>query len=346
MQILLVGDLHFGIQEHNDNFFNYQFDCINWLYDEAANRNIKEIVFLGDIFDKRKSINLKVLNKVYNEFLNEEFNHYFILGNHDTFYKNSNTVNSLQILFNQHNIITNIPKQLKFGNKSFLFVPWINKENYDICYDMIQNSNDNYICAHFDLAGFEMTKGFLSKHSSVPISSLKNFDKVFSGHYHGFSQKDNITYVGSLCELNWNDYNIPKVVGILDTETDEVEYIKNPNKFFKKIKIRHLEDLENIDIEEYRLKNIKIYLYIERNIKIEKFISEIIDIADTVNVIDEKIMNTISDVELDIKKMEIDELWSAYIDELDVTKKEKGYINKIFFDAYDKVQRGDLDDEL
>ena len=102
MKILLCPDIHFGAHENDENFIDYQFRAIRWVYETASNNGVKDIIFLGDVFDKRRNVNLKILNRVYEEFLREGFNHYFIIGNHDVFYKNNNSVNSLEILFKNH----------------------------------------------------------------------------------------------------------------------------------------------------------------------------------------------------------------------------------------------------
>ena len=343
-KILLVPDIHFGSQENNDDFLDYQFTCIDWMYNVAREHNIENIIFLGDIFDKRRTINLRILDKIYKEFGFSEFNHYFILGNHDAYYKNCNDINSLSVLMKDHIIIDQEPVELEFDNTKLLLTPWINKENYDNCISKIEKSKAPYLLGHFDLPGFELIRGFLSDHASIPVKLLDKFDRVISGHYHCHSNKKHIHYLGSLCQLNWSDYSEKKFIGILTPSTNEFELIENPHRFYEIIRIKSEQDLD-IDIESIKKKKVKIYLYVDRNIKIEKFITTITDYASSVVVIDEKVLNSTEYTgDLDVSKMSIIDSWKAYVDELEMSNKDKTIINKIFVDTYNQVSSGDFEE--
>jgi hypothetical protein len=56
-----------------------------------------------------------------------------LLGNHCTYYKNTNRINSPELLLEQYSNISIYasPKHLTLGSKKFLMLPWINTENRD-----------------------------------------------------------------------------------------------------------------------------------------------------------------------------------------------------------------------
>lgn len=340
MKIGIVGDIHLGINENKILFDDYHFQCLDYIYNEFTALGIQDIIYLGDVFDKRYSISVKTLEKAKDLF-NNKFNQHFLVGNHDATYKNSNKLNSVEILLGDKNkVVANLPEELIFDDKKFLMVPWLNKTNYDQCINTIDNSDADYMFGHLDLSGFEMVKGFLSKKGQVEKAQLRKFKQVVTGHFHGFSQKKNITYLGSVCQMNWNDYGLEKFAGYIDTKTDRLELIKIPYEMYDIIRIRTNKDI--VDANQYKNKIIKCYLYTQRTIKIEKFITELVDICQSVNVIDEQVMLGTEDINIDSQDMSVSELWKSYLDELEIPKKDATIVNKIFNQTYMKVTTGDL----
>ena len=63
---------------------------LNWIGGDT------HVVQLGDILDRRKYVNFKTLtdfnNKIVSQF--KKYDTHFIVGNHDTYYKNTNEVNA------------------------------------------------------------------------------------------------------------------------------------------------------------------------------------------------------------------------------------------------------------
>jgi DNA repair exonuclease SbcCD nuclease subunit len=344
MKLGIIGDIHIGAQENNENFLKYQEESLKFAYNKFRENNIEHIVYLGDVFDKRRQVSFKTLKFFQEIFENDSFTHYMLAGNHDCYYKDTNEINSLDLLLNDYDnvkVVSQLPQEIIIQDESFLFTPWINKSNLEESEEIISKNKSKYMFAHLDLAGFEMIKGIKSSHNSLSTDLLIDYERVLTGHYHNYSEKNNITYLGSLCEMTWNDENVDKFIGILDTENNDLEKIQNPSKLYYKLKIKSDEDILD-DIDFLKEKNVKIYLYTERNIKIEKYITEIIEIAYDVNIIDEQVLNTIPDIELQ-KDISIVNLWSNYIDELEMNNTDKNAINKIFESTYIKVISGDIE---
>jgi DNA repair exonuclease SbcCD nuclease subunit len=340
---LIISDPHFGIHDNSEVFLKYQKLTFNWIYSIAEKYNIKNIIVTGDINDKRKQVSQKIINEI-KETLDPAYHWYFLCGNHDSYYKNTNKVNFLKNNFTSDKnykctIIDVETKEIKIGGTKCLFIPWINKENYDDTIEKIRKTKAKIAFSHLELAGFEMMKGVLSEKGQLSLTDLANFDKVISGHFHIKSVKNNIIYTGSPYELSWNDYGDEKGVFVVDLDNLDMKYHKNPYKLYHKIwidkKFNYPEDLST-----YTEKSIKIYLDVKRTLKVEKFINEISEICYRLDVIDNNII--IEDInELEIQNMDIEDIWEEYIeimkDEGEITEEEKISINKIFKKVYNKA---------
>ena len=107
MKIALVTDLHFGARNDNLKMASHQ----KKFYDEVffpylKEHNIKEIIDLGDTFDRRKYISftsLKAAKAMFFDPLKENnIKTHMIVGNHDTVYKNTNELNSIYLLLQEY----------------------------------------------------------------------------------------------------------------------------------------------------------------------------------------------------------------------------------------------------
>jgi DNA repair exonuclease SbcCD nuclease subunit len=342
MRIGIVGDVHLGINENKPQFVDYQNKCMKYIYDEFRKLKIDTIIYLGDVFDKRQSISVKTLKQCLEIFDNNGFEQHFILGNHDVAFKNSNELNSVEILLGEKNkVYTNLPSEIQFGGKTFLMTPWLNKTNAEESEKIIRKSKADYLMGHLELGQFEMIRGIHAQHGSLPLQALESFDHVVSGHYHCFSNRSNVTYLGNVCQMNWNDYGEKKHVGYIDTTTEDFNLIEIPYTLYEKIRIKSQDDCK--DPLQFKNKVVKCYLYTDRNVKIEKFITKVVDVAMSVNVVDEQVMMATEDFDLDSANMGVVELWGKYLEELDMSAKDKEIINGIFNNAYLKVNLGDTD---
>ena len=242
MQIAIINDTHCGIRNSSDVFV----DMAEKFYSDVffpyllAN-NISHIVHLGDFYDNRKFINFRALNRNRNHFL-KPLREYgitmdIICGNHDTYYKNTNELNSLKELLghymNEVHIIME-PTVMKYGSLDMAMVPWIAPDNEVKTLEFLENCQAPIVGGHFELQGFEVAVG-LEMHHGMDPAILKRFEAVYSGHYHHKSSKGNIHYLGSQMEFFWNDAHDPKYFHILDTETRQLTSVQNPYTMFEKI---------------------------------------------------------------------------------------------------------------
>lgn len=241
-------DLHVGVSSDNKNRLNETMKCIHWIIETFKKEGVDYIIFLGDLFNSRYSVNVNTLNIGISivELLSENFEFVFLIaGNHDVYYKNTNEVNSVSFLekISSNENIFVIDRDAKFLNINNTIIglyPWaynkddVNKiEDYQI---------PNFGFGHFEFNGAELT-GSISKGSKYNMSDLFDLGKIlFSGHYHGnklynCTSKNSYLYmIGSPLQLDWGDYaKDKKIITFSSEETDFKEFSNNVNARFEKV---------------------------------------------------------------------------------------------------------------
>ncbi len=168
MLIALVNDSHFGARNSSDVIIKQQETFFkNVFFPELKKRNIKNVVHLGDLFDKRKSIDFKPLFNCrrffFEPLLLENISTWILAGNHDCTYKDHNNVNAVDLLCGQYpNIktITQKPEIVNFDGLDIGLFPWICKENHDVSLDALKEFSCPIIMGHFEIQGFEVDGDF------------------------------------------------------------------------------------------------------------------------------------------------------------------------------------------
>ena len=241
MKIALITDTHFGARgdhaafdKHFKKFYEQTF------FPALDERGIRNVIHLGDMFDRRKYINYLTLSNCREYFFDplrdRKIRLDVIVGNHDVFYKNTNEINSPDLLLADYDNITpySDPVELTYAGLDILMLPWICTENYQEVMAMINDTRAQVCFGHLELAGFQMYKGQVNDHG-FDSKLFQRFDLVCTGHFHHRSSSGNIHYLGNPYELTWADYEDPRGFHIFDTETRELEFIQNPNRMFHKI---------------------------------------------------------------------------------------------------------------
>lgn len=264
MKIALITDQHLDGRKGSLAFWNF----FQRFYDEVffptlEKEKVSTIIDLGDTFDNRKSIDFNTFNRVKENYFErlQGYDVHMLLGNHCTYYKNTNRVNSPELLLNQYSNIRIYasPEHIKLGSKKFLMLPWINTENRDDVLKLLETSDADNVCGHLEINGFEVTPGMKFDHGGLEASVFKNFKRVWSGHFHHRSKKGNIQYLGNPYQMFWNDYKDTRGFHIYDTETDKLKFIPNPFEIFDKIFYNDKkEDYNKQDVSDYKDKYIKI----------------------------------------------------------------------------------------
>ena len=285
MKIGLISDTHYGVRGDNIAFIdNSKKFMDNVFFPVLKKENIDTIIHLGDLVDRRKYINFNTAKRLREDFIDpivkNNYNFHIIAGNHDVYFKNTNTINSLRELIGNHDnirIYDNVSTEIEFDGLKFLLVPWICEDNQEYTFNGIKNSNAQILIGHLELEGFEMFKGSSASHG-YDRKLFEHFDLVLSGHYHHRSTDGHIYYLGSHAEFTWADYKDPRGFHIFDTETRDLKFIENPYNMFKIINYNDSEN-DNIledDLTEYKECIVKVVIEEKNNNYIfEKFIENL-----------------------------------------------------------------------
>lgn len=242
MKFAILNDTHCGVRNSSDIFLdNAELFYNDIFFPYLEKENITHILHLGDYYDNRKFINFRALHRNRKMFLEELRARHLTMdimcGNHDTYYKNTNELNSLKELLGHYMEEVHIihePTEMKYGETLWGLVPWIAPDNEQQSLNFLKTTKATHIGGHFELNGFEVMKGVEMQHG-METDSLDRFDLVVSGHFHTKSSKNNINYLGTQMEFFWNDAGDPKHFHVFDTETKQLTSIRNPHILFEKI---------------------------------------------------------------------------------------------------------------
>ena len=350
MKIALLNDTHFGARNDNPAFVKY----FNRFYDEIffpyiIQNDIKTLIHLGDVVDRRKFINFNTAHNFQENFWKRlwdlKIDTHIILGNHDTYYKNTNKVNFTHLIktFDGANEpwIYEKPATVNFDGLDILLLPWICPETEEESIYEIDNSHAEVAMGHLEIKGFEMHKGHFQE-VGLEMDQFRRFDKVLSGHYHRKSDNGTIYYLGTQYEITWSDYQCPKGFHIFDTDTRELTRVPNPLIMFKKIIYNDTkQSYTNMDIQEYKDCHIKVIVEEKTDaVQFGEFIDRLHNEINTheVNVIEDSYnINATADINIADQGEDTLTFLHNYINSLD-TELDKGKMNSIMKDLYQEVQ--------
>ena len=337
MRVAVITDTHYGARKgstHLHNYFQLFYD--NIFFPTLEREKIDTVIHMGDIFDSRKSIDYQSLEwakQVVFEPL-RKYKVYAITGNHDCYYKNTNHVNSPELLLNDYSNILTFSKatEINIDGLDILLLPWINSENYDESLEAIQNSKSKVAMGHLEINGFKATRGHMME-DGMDTDVFSKFNAVYSGHFHTRSTDGKITYLGNPYEMYWNDVNDTRGFHIFDTDTITHAPINNPYKLFYNV---YYEDTpyQTFDSTPYENKIVKVIVRKKTNPKqFQKFIDKLY----ATGIQDLKIIENFELIEGEDFEMDEDEntlsLLNRYIDESEFHL-DKNIIKGIFQDLY------------
>jgi len=354
MKIALITDTHFGARNDSDVFNDYFFKFYdNTFFPYLEEHNIKHCIHLGDITDRRKFINFKTLQKFRHDFIwrlgRMGVDTHVIIGNHDTYFKNTNEVNSMETLFTGFDgqnepWIHAEPAHIIIDDVKFLFVPWICADNYDHTMKVISETDAEIVLGHLEVRGFTMYKGFTNFDHGLDRKIFDRFELVCSGHFHHKSTQGNITYLGNPYQMTWSDYGDPRGFHIFDTETREIEFVENPYSIFAKLEYNDRDkSYENFDPSDFKDKYVKVVVINKINAKV---FDKVVDLLYNVGVHELKIVEDFSDFDatfVDDKNLKLDDtldLLNTYVDEVDTTadkQRIKTDMKRLYVEASNNV---------
>ena len=350
MKIALITDQHFGARNDSkrvhDHFQKFYEDVF---FPEIKRRGIDTVIDLGDTFDRRKYISFTSLKRAKEMFFQPLADNgiklHVIVGNHDSVYKNTLDVNSIDLLLEEYENITTYvqPEVIEMDGTEIMLVPWICDANEEQTFVMADKTSAQILLGHLELSGYQMYKGGFIDHG-ISDHWLKKFELVCSGHYHHKSTTGNVNYLGCPYEMTWSDYDDTKGFHILDTLTRTIEFVPNPHTLFHKVWYDDtdldmaglLEQTKNFD--DYNGKSVKVIIktkdnptlfdmFIERLEKVDPLNIQVVqdhlhlDMEDDEDIIDEAedtltILNTyVDNLEIKNDRVDLQQLLRSLYDE-------------------------------
>ena len=287
MTIALITDQHLDGRKNSQIFWDYFLKFYETIFFPSLKKyKVKTIIDLGDTFDNRKGIDLgawyRIKKHYYDRLASMGITVHMIVGNHTAYYKNTNIINTPDLLLEQYkniHIYSEVTDIVVDGLK-ITMLPWINSENQESSFNHLKKTDSTVVMGHLEISGFQAIPGHVFEGGLQP-SFFDKFDKVFSGHFHHKSERGNIKYLGNPYELFWNDYRAERGFHLMDTKTKKLGFIKNPYRIFMKLFYNDSQvDYTNFDAFEYKDSYIKLIVE-ERsdNYLFEQVIEKLYDVG-------------------------------------------------------------------
>ena len=252
-RIFMIGDTHLGLGYPNkyDKWNNIHKEYFNNFLIPLLKKEIKEgdiIIHMGDLFDNRSVIPLDLLSYTQKllELLSNLAPLHIIVGNHDLYTKSTSDINSINLFKYIPNVfIYEETTILKYNGNNLLLMPYIENKNDQI--EQLKKYNDcDYLFCHSDLNGCRMhlTSVANKNKDKIDIEEFSSFKRVFSGHIHLTQVNKNFIFVGSIFQMDRNDYLNKKGIFTLDTNNGNETFIENNlSPQFDKLIIKEESDI-------------------------------------------------------------------------------------------------------
>lgn len=201
-------DIHWGARSNSEQHLD---DCdafIDWVIDAINNDgDIDHIVFMGDWFENRSSINIQVLMRAYDALvrltaLNKPI--YMIVGNHDCYYRHTRDIHSLHMYRHLPNVtVVDQSTRITTSTGEALLAPYL----FHYEYETINEAHGNVPVwwGHFEFNGFVITGHDIKMQTGADPSTFSAQQRIFSGHFHKQQTVGNVTYIGNTFPTTYGD---------------------------------------------------------------------------------------------------------------------------------------------
>jgi hypothetical protein len=195
-------DIHFGLKGGSRLHNQDCEDFVKWFCEEAKKKGCETCIFLGDWHHNRSTTDVSTMNYTVSnlERLSANFERvYFILGNHDLFYKDKREINSVEFMRLFPNVV---PIKDPFTEGDVTILPWLVGDEWR----EVSKIKSKYVFGHFELPNFYMNAMVqMPDHGQLQGGHFVNQEYVFSGHFHKRQTGRNITYIGNAFPHNYAD---------------------------------------------------------------------------------------------------------------------------------------------
>ena len=350
-RIWILGDMHMGIRANSLEWLQIQQDFYENVFIPTLQKNVREgdiLVQVGDAFDNRQSINLKVLHYSINLFerLGEILPTHVIVGNHDIWAKKSNEITSIDSLKWIPNVqIYKEPELMQWHDKNILMMPWRRDPQHE-AETLSEFPSTNIVFCHSEVRGIALNAKVKNMHGS-DANTFDRYDAVYSGHIHYRQRKGQLRMVGTPYELTRSDSGNTKGFDLVDLTTMEETFFKNTvsPKFVK----YNLAMLYNTPLGDFKreIENNFVDLFIPSKIATNASLSALINRVQRVarkiepniyqeqDIID-KDLHDMGEIEGEFKSYNILHLFDSYVEGMSVDTDMKQNIKSELKKIYEK----------
>jgi len=348
-RVWVLGDMHLGIRSNSNEWLEIQKDFYENVFIPTLKDNVKEgdvLVQVGDAFDNRQSINLKVLSYAVDLFerLGQILPTHVICGNHDIWAKKSNEITSIDTLKWIPNVqIYKDPHLMKWHDKNILMMPWRTDSQHEAD-TLAEYPTANIVFCHSEVRGIALNSKVKNMHGT-DSNSYDRYNAVYSGHIHYRQTKGQLRMVGTPYQLTRSDSGNAKGFDLVDLTTMEETFFENTRSpKFVKYNLTTLYDVSLGDFKE-RINNNFVDLFIPTKVASNSSLSALINrvqqltrriepnIYQEQDIID-KDLHDMDDIEGEFKNYNIEHLFQAYVDGLslddDMKQKVKDELKVVY----------------
>ena len=304
-RIWILGDIHFGVRSSSMEWFDITKSYFEDYFIPLLEKEYKEgdiLIQLGDIFENRQVVNLKINSYVVDLFerLGKILPVLLIAGNHDIYYKRTNDVTSLDSLRFIPNVkVIKDEELLNIGGKQCLLMPWRHSPEHE-AETLKKYPVADFVFCHSEMQGV-LLNAKVKQEEGTKVSKFKNYTRVYSGHIHFSQNIGNVVMVGNAYQMTRSDIGNPKGVYLLDLKSEAHTFFENNvTPQFRKINLQKILDIPLGELKDLIRNNFNDF-YISSEIMIKYNISNLINlIQDEARSIDPNIYdeNTFIDVDL------------------------------------------------
>ncbi len=172
---IITTDWHFGVNQNRISKLKILVSVIEKIDRYKRENKVRNIIFGGDMFHQRNNLSIETINFAIAsiEKLAEKCNIYLILGNHDIFNKNSNSINSVKIFKHIKNVhIIDSATECSINGNDTLLVPW----NTDL--STIKRNAFDMMIGHFDISTQYLVEAYIENNIRKNISREESIKKI------------------------------------------------------------------------------------------------------------------------------------------------------------------------
>lgn len=265
MNVAIITDQHLDGRKNSQIFWEFFMKFYNDVFFPTLDKyKITTLLDLGDTFDNRKGIDFaawsRIKSQYYDRLAERGIQVHMIVGNHTSYYKNTNKINTPELLLDSYDNI-NIYREvtdIDIQGTNITMLPWINSENQESVMQHLQTTKSEIVMGHLEINGFVPHPGHVFE-GGLDKSVFHRFNTVFSGHFHHKSNKGNITYLGNPYEMFWSDYGDERGFHLFNLDNQKLKFFKNPYKMFKKFFYNDKKnDYTNESLTDYKNSYVKV----------------------------------------------------------------------------------------